>query len=109
MLRVEVFVLVHSGVSDSLRPHRLEPARLLHPWDSPGKYTGAGCHARLQGIFPTRTSNSCLLRWQVDPFPRCPSSWQMLQIGISALRELTVRHSQANHCFEGERKAARPF
>ena len=109
MLRVEVFILVCSGVSDSLRPHRLEPARLLHPWDSPGKYTGAGCHARLQGIFPTRTSNPCLLRWQVDPFPRCPSSWQMLQIGISALRELTVRHSQANHCFEGERKAARPF
>ena len=29
---------------------------LLHPWDSPGK-TGVGCHALLQGIFPTQGSN----------------------------------------------------
>ena len=27
-------------VSDSLRPHRLLPARLLCPWDFPGKNTG---------------------------------------------------------------------
>ena len=34
---------------------------------SPGKNTGVGCHALLQGIFPTRGSNprpSCLLHWQ---------------------------------------------
>ena len=30
-----------------------EPAKLLCPWDSPGKNTGVGCHALLQGIFPT--------------------------------------------------------
>ena len=29
--------------------------------DSPGKNTGVGCHSLLQGIFPTRGSNSCLL------------------------------------------------
>ena len=28
-----------SIVSDSLRPHGLKPARLLCPWDSPGKKT----------------------------------------------------------------------
>ena len=28
----------------TLRPHGLQPARLLCPWDSPGKSTGAGCH-----------------------------------------------------------------
>ena len=33
------------------------PARLLCPWDSPGKNTGVGCHALLQGIFPTQGSN----------------------------------------------------
>ena len=43
-------------VSDSLRPHVLQPARLLCPWDSPGKNTGVGCHALLQGIFPTQVS-----------------------------------------------------
>ena len=34
--------------------HRLQPARLLCPWDSPGTNTGVGCHFLLQGIFPTQ-------------------------------------------------------
>ena len=38
----------HSVVSDSWRPHGLQPTRLLHPWDSPGKSTGVGCHCLLQ-------------------------------------------------------------
>ena len=33
-------------MSDSLRPHGPWPARLLCPWDSPGKNTGVGCHLR---------------------------------------------------------------
>ena len=33
-----------SVVSDSLRPHGLQPKRLLCPWDFPGKSTGVGCH-----------------------------------------------------------------
>ena len=37
-----------SVVSDSVRPHRRQPARLLHPWDSPGKNTGVGCRLLLQ-------------------------------------------------------------
>ena len=27
-----------------MRPHGLQPTRLLRPWDSPGKNTGVGCH-----------------------------------------------------------------
>ena len=38
----------HSVVSDSLRPHGLQPCRLLCPWDFPGKSTGVGCHCLLQ-------------------------------------------------------------
>ena len=38
-------------MSDSLRPHGLQPARLLCPWDSPGKNSGVECQALLQGIF----------------------------------------------------------
>ena len=34
----------------------LWPTSLLYPWDSPGKNTGVGCHALLQGIFPTQGS-----------------------------------------------------
>ena len=29
-------------------PHRRQPTRLPHPWDSPGKNTGVGCHFLLQ-------------------------------------------------------------
>ena len=36
-----------SVVSDSSRPHGLQPTRLLHPWDFPGKSTGVGCHCLL--------------------------------------------------------------
>ena len=38
-----------SVVSDSLRPHGLQPTRLLYSWGFPGKSTGVVCH--------------CLLRW----------------------------------------------
>ena len=31
-------------MSGSVRPHRQQPTRLPHPWDSPGKNTGVGCH-----------------------------------------------------------------
>ena len=52
-------------MSESLRPHGLQPTRLLYPWGFPGSNTGVGCHFLLQGIFPTQRSNPCLLlcRW----------------------------------------------
>ena len=37
-----------SVVSNSVRPHRQQLTRLPHPWDSPGKNTGVGCHFLLQ-------------------------------------------------------------
>ena len=39
---------VASVVSNSVWPHRWQPTRLRHPWDSPGKNTGVGCHFLLQ-------------------------------------------------------------
>ena len=55
----------HSVVPDSLPPHRWQPARLLCPWDFPGKDTRVVCHFLLQGIFLNRGLNPCLLycRW----------------------------------------------
>ena len=44
-------------------------------WDSPGKNTGVGCHALLQGIFLTQGSNSHLLHllhWQAGSLPLAP-------------------------------------
>ena len=54
-------MLSSSVVSDSLQPHGLQPARLLCSWDFPGKNTGVGCHALLQGLFLTQELNPCLL------------------------------------------------
>ena len=48
-------------MSDSVRPHGLQPTRLLRPWDFPGKSTGVGCHFLLQGIFLTQGLNPGLL------------------------------------------------
>ena len=50
-----------SVVSDSLRPHGLQPARLLCLWNSPGKNTGVDCHSLLQRNFQTQGLNSGLL------------------------------------------------
>ena len=40
----------------TLRPQRRQPTRLPHPWDSPGKNTGVGCHFLLQCIKVKRES-----------------------------------------------------
>ena len=56
-------------------PMDCSPARLLCPWDFPGKHTGAGCHLLLQGIFLTQGSNPHLLhhlRRQADSSPLWP-------------------------------------
>ena len=45
------------------------PARLLCPWNFPGKSTGVGCHFLLQRIIPAQGSNLCFLHWQVDSSP----------------------------------------
>ena len=52
------------------RPPGLKSARLLCPWDSPGKNSGVGWHALLQGIFPTQGSNPGL--------PHC--KWTLYQL-----------------------------
>ena len=41
-----------SVMSNSLRPHGLQPTRLLSPWDFPGKNNGLGCHlSRYEALF----------------------------------------------------------
>ena len=41
-------------MSNSVWPHRWQPTRLSHPWDSPGKNTGVGCHFLLQCMAKSR-------------------------------------------------------
>ena len=51
-----------SVVSDSLRPHGLQPARLLCQWDSPGKIAGVGAMPFSRGSSQPRdwTCISCI-------------------------------------------------
>ena len=63
-----------------LRPHGLYPARLLCPWNSPGKNTGVGCHSLLQGIVVNGSptiwevgGNWCvrsIVGWKAESCPR---------------------------------------
>ena len=48
MLKSEKWKWGRSVMSDSSRPHGLQPTRLLLPWDDPGKSTGVGCHCLLR-------------------------------------------------------------
>ena len=51
------------------------PGSFVHG-DAPGKNAGGGCHALLQGIFPTQGSNPCLLcllHWQAGSLPLVPN------------------------------------
>ena len=73
-LHIRVCCAVLSCFS-SVRPHGLQSARLLCPWDSPGKNTGVGCDALLQGIFMTQGSNPYLfhlLHWQAGSLLLAP-------------------------------------
>ena len=50
-------------MSNSVRPHRRQPTRIRHPWDSPGKNTGVGCHFLLQCMkvkSESEVAQSCL-------------------------------------------------
>ena len=58
-------------MSVSSLPHGLQPTRLLHPWDFPGKSTGVGCHCLLRKlVWPSlKFSDLCLsplFNWRCD-------------------------------------------
>ena len=73
--------LNRSVMSNSLQPLDCNlPGTSVHG-DSPGKNTGVGCHALLQGIFPTQGSNS-------DTLPPESPEWLHLtrRLNFSAVR-----------------------
>ena len=58
-------------MSDPVRPHRWQPTRLPHPWDSPGKNTGVSCHFLLQCMKVKSQSEVA----QSYPTPRDPMNY----------------------------------
>ena len=86
-------------VSDSATP---QAARLLCPWDFPGKNTGVGCHSLLQGIFPTQGSNPGLLHCRQILYclshQGSPVSWEYaLQPSITFATLLGTRANPIDH------------
>ena len=53
-------------MSASVQPHRRQPTRLPHPWDSQGKNTGVGCHFLLQSMKVKSLSHVWLLETLED-------------------------------------------
>ena len=66
---------VVSVVSDSLWPHELYPARFLCPWNSPGKNTGVGCYALLQGILNWLHAVQQISKHQLLGAPEVADTW----------------------------------
>ena len=71
-------------MSDSVRPHRRQPTRVPHPWDSPGKNTGVGCHFLLQCMkVKSEVAQSCpTLRDPMDCSPPCSSIHGIFQARV---------------------------
>ena len=56
-------------MTDSLWPHGLQHARLLWPWDSPGKNTGVCCHFPSPGDLLDPGIEPMSPAWQADSLP----------------------------------------
>ena len=93
-LQLSYTLLLASSLSNSLRPHGLQPIRLLCPWDSPGKNSGVGCHFLLEEIFPIQGSTLGLLycRWILY----CPSR-QKPQVAL-AVKNLLANTGRYKKC-----------
>ena len=82
----------------TLQPYRRQPTRLLHPWDSPGKNTGVGCHFFLQcmkGKSESEVAQSCptlATPWTAAHQLLCPWDFPGKSTGVGG------------HCLLQERK-----
>ena len=92
----------HSVMSNSLQPHGLGPARLLHLWNSPGQNTAVDCHFLLQGILLTQGSNLGLLHCKqtFNHLSHSPS-WRLtntakVQLTLVGMRELELSSIQSH-------------
>ena len=76
----------HSVSADSSWPHGLEPTRLLHPWDFPGKSTGVGCHCLLlKGPYPPKKLTIVDLRslcsWKIQCANKMQYDFELKDLG----------------------------
>ena len=65
--------------------------------DPPGKNTKVGCHALLQGMFPTQGLNLCLLQQQADSLPLSHQGSPRWLFGESARNAVCPRKENTDH------------
>ena len=108
-----------------MRPHRQQPTRLRHPWDSPGKNTGVGCHFLLQCMKVKRESDSATPwtaahqaspsmgfsrqeYWSGLPLPSPKHNARLLQISSTHLRKwLSFKIASSYFCCTNKRQMKR--
>ena len=65
-----------------MQPHRGQPTRLPHLWDSPGKNTGVGCHFLLHCMKVKSESEVSVMSDSLQPHGLQPirllSPWEFL-------------------------------
>ena len=97
-------------MSNSLRPHRWQPTRLLCPWDSPGKNTGVSCHLLLQGMHACQVasvvSNSVRPHGQQPTRLLCPQDSLSKSTGVGCHFLLQCMHACMLSRFSHVRRCA---
>ena len=84
---MHVCVLSHLVLSDSVQPYGLWPARLLWPWGSPGKNSGVGCHALLQGDLPDPGTELMFPMPPAGGFSTTSAAWEEAAAGTSSVKQ----------------------
>ena len=95
-----VLCSVPSVVSDSSRCNDYSLPGSSGHVDSPGKSSGVGCLALLQGIFPTQRSSPllfCLLHWQVGSLPVAPPGKPIMVFLFLCEDNHLIRHFCSPH------------
>ena len=89
---------VTSVMSNTLPSYGPKPTRLLCPWDCPGKNTGGGCRALLEGIFLTQGWNSRLIRSPAlaARFFTASAAWDQISRSVvsDSLRPHELQHAR---------------
>ena len=89
---------VSSVVSDSVRPHRRQPTRLLCPWESPGKNTGVVAISFSNACMHAKSLQSCpTLCDPMDSSPPGSSVHRILQARILEWVAISFSNSHSRY------------
>ena len=86
-----------SVMSDSSRPHGLQPTRLLRPWGFPGKRTGVGCHHLLTRLLDNKYRKRCSA-WLIITERQIKTT---IRYRVTPVRMAIIKNSTNSKCWRG--------